>query len=610
MDKSVAPDFERIDAIVQRYGGLRSNLLQILIEAQEPDGWLPPAAITRIAQGVDWPRGRVEGVASFYSMLHLQPAGRYRVRFSDNVTDRMAGSQALLERLCEQLWIERGKVSEDGLVSVDTASCTGMCDQAPALLVNGHAIARLTEARIDAIAGLIREDVALDQWPADLLRIDDNIRRSGALLAPDYVAGSAVDAAVARQRAQGAYVAREGSVAVVEELKRSRLLGRGGAGFSVGIKWEGCRSAADPQRLIVCNADEGEPCTFKDRVLLARCADLVFDGMTVAGYACGAQRGVVYLRGEYRHLLEPLRAVLARRRRQGLLGTAIRGEPGFDFDIEIHLGAGAYVCGEASAQVESLEGKRGVPRNRPPRLVEFGWHGHPTMVNNVETLAAAARIALHGGDWHAAIGTAQSAGSKLFCVSGDCERPGIYEAPLGTRLAELLAECGARRPQAVQVGGASGHCIAAAEFERRLAFEDLPGNGAITVFDATRDMFEVAHNFTRFFAHESCGFCTTCRVGTALLDRLMGKIAAGRAGRFDLERVDELNRLLKAASQCELGASACHPVVDTLARFRPAYERRLLAGGFEPIFSLDRSLQAARLATGRDDAGAHLERSR
>jgi len=604
---TATPDLAHIDAVVERYGGERSNLLQILIEAQEPEGWLPPAAITRIAQAVGWPRGRVEGVASFYDFLHLRPAGRYRVRFSDNITDQMAGSEALLDRLCSQLWVERGKVSEDGLVSVDSTSCTGMCDQAPALLVNGYAIARLDAARIDAIAALIRERIELAQWPAELFRIDDNVRRTGPLLAPGFAPGAAIAAAIARQRAAGAYLAHDGSALLVEELKRSALLGRGGAGFTVGIKWDGCRRAADRERFVVCNADEGEPCTFKDRVLLARCADLVFDGMTVAAYACGAQRGLVYLRGEYRHLLAPLREVLARRRRDGWLGRAIAGEPGFDFDLEIHLGAGAYVCGEASALVESLEGKRGVPRNRPPRLVEVGYHGHPTMVNNVETLAAAALIALHGGAWFAAIGTPKSTGSKLMAVSGDCERPGIYEVPFGTPLAELLAECGARRPQAVQVGGASGRCVDGAEFGRRLCFEDLPTNGAITVFDDSRDMFEVARNFTRFFAHESCGFCTTCRVGTALLDRLMGKIAAGRAGRYDLERVGELNRLLKIASQCELGASACNPVVDTLARFRPAYERRLLAGGFEPIFDLDRSLLAARLATGRDDAAAHLE---
>jgi [NiFe] hydrogenase diaphorase moiety large subunit len=509
--------------------------------------------------------------------------------------------------MCSQLWVERGKVSEDGLVSVDTTSCTGMCDQGPALLVNGWAIPRLTVERVDQIAALIRERVDLAQWPGELFHIDDNIHRRDMLLAPDHAAGAAIDAVIARQRAVGPYDPVAGSVVMIEEMKRSKLRGRGGAGYTVGLKWDGCRSAPDAHRLIVCNADEGEPCTFKDRVLLARFADLVFDGMTVAAYATGARQGIVYLRGEYRHLLQPLRDVLVRRRHDGLLGSAIRGEIGFDFDIEIHLGAGAYVCGEASAMVESLEGKRGVPRNRPPHLVEFGYNGHPTVVNNVETLAAAALIALRGGDWFASIGTPKTSGTKILSVSGDCARPGIYEVPCGTPLADVLADCGAQRTQAVQVGGPSGTCVDASEFGRRLAFEDLSTPGAITVFDASRDMFEVARNFTRFFAHESCGFCTTCRVGTALLDKLMGKIAAGRASRYDLKRVDELNQLLKVASHCELGHTSANPVVDTLKRFRPAYERRLLAGGgFEPIFDLDRSLAAARSATGRDDADAHL----
>lgn len=599
-------DHDRLAHILARHGAARSRLLQILIEAQEPEGWLPPATISRIAEALRWPRARVHGVASFYSFLHLQPAGRYRIRFSDNITDRMAGGPALLERLCAQLWLERGKVSEDGLVSVDTTSCTGMCDQGPALLVNGWAIPRLDDARIDRIAALVRDHVDLDDWPRELFMVDDNIRRRGILLAPGYGAGSAIEAAIARHGAAAPYVAADGAPSMVDEMKRAKLRGRGGAGYTVGLKWDGCRRAPDPERFVVCNADEGEPCTFKDRVLLTRFADLVFDGMTVCALAAGAAQGFVYLRGEYRHLLEPLRAMLARRRSGGLLGRSIGGVAGFDFDVEIHLGAGAYVCGEASAQVESLEGGRGVPRNRPPHLVERGYLGHPTIVNNVETLASAALIALHGGDWFAAHGTAQTSGTKLLSVAGDCARRGIYEVPCGTTVAEVLAECGAEAAQAVQIGGPSGTCIDAREFGRRLAFEDLPTPGAFTVFDRTRDMFEVALSFTRFFAHESCGFCTPCRVGTALLERLMGKIEAGRAGRYDLERVHQLSELLHAASHCELGHTACNPVLDTLQRFRPAYERRLRPGGFEPMFDLDGALAPARALTGRDDADAHL----
>ena len=610
---------DRVDSILASHGAARTNLVQILREVQEPEGWIRPEAISRIARAVGLPRARVEGVAGFYSFLHLQPAGRYRVRFSDNIIDQMAGSRALLDRLCTLLWVERGKVSEDHLVSVDTTSCTGMGDQAPALLINGWAIARLTAERIDQIAALIRDQAPIEQWPRELFAIEDNVRRRDAILGADLEPGAAIRAALARGRPdapetaasarswrEGLEVAEQGPTATLEEIKRSKLRGRGGAGFSTGLKWEACRNARAPQRYVVCNADEGEPGTFKDRVLLARHADLLIEGMTVAAYVIGATRGFLYLRGEYRHLLAPLNEVLARRRARGLLGQRICDSEGFAFDLEIHLGAGAYVCGEESALIESLEGKRGVPRNRPPYPVTSGYLKFPTIVNNVETFCAAALIALNGGDWYARIGTPRSSGTKILSVSGDCARPGVYEYPFGVTIRQVLADCGAEFTQAVQVSGPSGTCIDANEFDRRLAFEDLPTAGAFMVFDESRDMFEVARNFTHFFAHESCGFCTPCRVGTSLLRKLMDKLADGKGSQHDLTRIGELNLLLQAASHCGLGHTACNPILDTLKRFRPAYEQRLVSMDYEPAFDLDGALARARAMTGRDDAGAHL----
>ena len=590
----ISADLQHLDPILARYDAARTNLVQILREAQEPEGWIRPEAITYIARRVNLPRARVEGVAGFYSFLHLRPAGRYRVRFSDNIIDRMAGNLPLLERLCAQLWIERGKVSEDHLVSVDTTSCTGMGDQAPALLVNGRAIARLTEERIDRIAALIRDQVPLGDWPAELFAIEDNLRRRDMILSNTLQPGDAIRAALAR------------GDATLDEIKRSKLRGRGGAGFATGLKWEACRNTRAPQRYVVCNADEGEPGTFKDRVLLARHADLLLEGMTVAAQVVGASKGFVYLRGEYRHLLAPLAEVLARRRAAGLLGPGICGRADFEFDLEIHLGAGAYVCGEESALIESLEGKRGVPRNRPPYPVTRGFLKLPTIVNNVETFCAAALIAVNGGDRYARTGTPRSSGTKILSVSGDCARPGIYEYPFGVTVRQVLDDCGAEFTQAVQVSGPSGTCIDAGEFGRRLAFEDLPTTGALMVFNESRDMFEVARNFAHFFAHESCGFCTPCRVGTSLLRNLMDKLAAGKGSRHDLNRIGELNQLLQAASHCGLGHTACNPILDTLKRFRPAYEQRLASLEYEPAFDLDGALARARAMTGRDDAGAHL----
>ena len=594
---------ERLDelllGIVERHGGDPGRLLQILREAQDALTYLPAAALTVIARALGLPRARVEGVAGFYSFLHLAPVGRYRVLFSDNITDRMLGSGELLDRLCNRLWIERGKVSEDGLVSVDTTSCTGMCDQGPALLVNGRALTRLSAERIDRIGDLIRAQVPLADWPGEYFRVDDNIRRRDVLLSSQWLAGEALRAAIAR-----------GAEAMLEEMKRSNLRGRGGAGFTTHIKWESARRATGrgerPTRYVVCNADEGEPGTFKDRVLLTSYADLLFDGMSVAGFTIGASRGLVYLRAEYAYLLPSLLENLERRRQSGLLGEALCGQSGVAFDIEIHLGAGAYVCGEETALLESLEGKRGVPRIRPPFPVSEGYLGQPTVVNNVETLCKAALIAIEGGAWFAGLGTKQSTGTKLLSVSGDVESPGIYEYPFGVSLAQVLRDCGAGNAQAVQVSGPSGSCLATHEFSRRIAFEDVPTAGACMVFGAHRDMFEVARNFAHFFAHESCGFCTPCRVGTSLVAGCMDKIANGHGSQYEINEIFQIHRLLHVASHCGLGQAACNPLFDTLHRFRPAYERRLRSLDFAPAFDLDQALAAARQMTGRDDAAAHF----
>ncbi|MGE5466778.1 MAG: NAD(P)H-dependent oxidoreductase subunit E [Ignavibacteria bacterium] len=610
---------DTVAAVAAKHNHDGTRLMQILREVQEAHGWLPPAAITAIAAAVGWPRAKVESTAGFYSFFHTEPLGRYRVLWSDNITDRMLGNQDLMDAMCRKLWLEPGRVSEDGLVSVDTTSCTGMCDQGPAVLVNYRAIPAMNAEKVERMAELIQKQVPVADWPPEWFLVQDNVRRADILLENGLAPGVALAACFARgpeddieaasnERSwrEGVHAHTQGPSATLDEIKKSNLRGRGGAGFTTGIKWEACRHAPGTTRYVVCNADEGEPGTFKDRVLLTRQADLVFEGMTVAAYVVGASRGYLYLRGEYRYLLEPLNAVLERRRQQGWLGCKIGGQAGFDFDIEIHLGAGAYVCGEESALIESLEGKRGVPRNRPPYPVTNGFLNQPTIVNNVETFAAAALIALKGGDWYRAIGTAKSAGTKLLSVSGDCERPGIYEYPFGITVAQVLADCGARDTQAVQVSGPSGICLADNEFSRRIAFEDIPTAGAFMVFDHGRDMFEVARNFTHFFAHESCGFCTPCRVGTSLLKNLMDKIADGHGTQYDLNEIYKLNQLLQMAAHCGLGHTACHPLFDTMEKFRPAYQRRLKSLEFEPAFDLDAALSQARQMTGRDDVGAHL----
>ncbi len=583
-----------IDALLQRHKHDGTRLVQILREAQEQLGWLAPETLQAIAAGTGRSVAQVRSTAAFYRFFNTTAPVDYGVLFSDNITDRMLGSEALLDQLCRELLIERGHRSEEGLVSVDTTSCTGLCDQGPALLVNGRPLTRMNPQRITQLAGLIRERVALDDWPPEFFRIDDNVRRAGALLNHGLAPGEALHAALAHPPAQ-----------LLQAVRDANMRGRGGAGFATADKWQACRDAPGHTRYVVCNADEGEPGTFKDRVLLKREADLVFEGMTLAGYAIGAARGLLYLRGEYRYLLDHLEAVLQRRRDAGLLGAAIDGS-GFDFDIEIHVGAGAYICGEESALIESLEGKPGKPRIRPPFPVTHGYLGQPTVVNNVETLAQVCLVALHGGSAWRAVGTAQSSGSKLLSISGDCARPGIYEYPFGITIAEVLKDCGAENTQAVQISGPAGMTLGTSDFHRHIAFEDVPTAGAFMIFDTRRDMFDMARNFAHFFAHESCGFCTPCRVGTAINARLMDKIADGHGSPYDIDELVHMHHLMQGASHCGLGNSAANALHDTLIKFRPAYERRLHSQDYEPGFNLDAALSEARRMTGRDDPGAHL----
>ncbi len=356
---------------------------------------------------------------------------------------------------------------------------------------------------------------------------------------------------------------------VVATVRESGMKGRGGAGFPTGLKWQLAAEADAPDgvRYVVCNADEGEPGTFKDRVLLAELPDLVFEGMTIGGYAIGAREGICYLRGEYVYLLADLEERLERRRAAGLLGPDVAGS-GFAFDISIHLGSGAYVCGEETALIESLEGRRGEPRNRPPFPVVSGFHGAPTVVNNVETFAWAAAILAKGADWFAHIGTDRSTGPKLLSVSGDVQRPGVYEFPLGVSIAEVLEAAGAEGAKAAIVGGAAGTCVPARDFGRAISYEDVSTGGAVIVVGPWRDLLEVAENLQWFFANESCGQCTPCRVGNV---KLLDGIRALRRGECTSAHLDDLvalGRTMQIASKCGLGQAAPNVLLSILEHYR------------------------------------------
>jgi len=571
-----------------------THLLQILRQIQSRYHYIPEAAIEQLSGLLNIPRTQIIGVAEFYSFFHLVPKGQYELLISDSITDHMLGKKSLLDYLAKKLDVAVGEVREDGVVSLDNTSCTGMCDQGPAGLVNGHALTRLDRSGIDKIAELINQQKPLDEWPEELFQVDDNIYKAGLLLNQQIEQGAALRSAFKR-----------GIKETLKEIDYSGLRGRGGAGFKTAIKWQFCSEEQQTERYVVCNADEGEPGTFKDRVLLNSYADQVFEGMTVCAAIIGAKQGFLYLRGEYLHLYDKLQSILAQRRQNSLLGNNIL-DTGLDFDIEICLGAGAYICGEESALIESLEGKAGIPRNRPPYPVTQGYLGKPTVVNNVETFLAAAGIAVNGSDWFANIGTEKSKGTKILSISGDCVRPGIYEYPFGTIIQTVLNDCGADDVLGVQVGGPSGTFICNQEFDRKLAFEDLATGGSFIIFNSSRNILDMVHNFAHFFAHESCGFCTPCRVGTSLLQKQIDKIVEGHGSAGDVVALEELCQLVKNYSHCGLGQTAANPILTTLERYPDLYQSRLKEISYEPGFDLDGALETARRMANRDDAGAHL----
>ncbi len=424
--------------------------------------------------------------------------------------------------------------------------------------------------------------------------MEDNILRAGPLLKQQIEQGAALRAMLKR-----------GLKETLAELEKSGLRGRGGAGFNTALKWRFCSEAHDSQRYVVCNADEGEPGTFKDRVLLNSFAHDVFEGMTLCAAIIGANKASYICVANIYIFTKNCKACWMNAEKPACWRNDILGA-GLDFDIAICLGAGAYICGEESTLIESLEGKCGIPRNRPPYPVTHGYLGKPTVVDNVETFMAAACIAVNGGNWFAKVGTEKSKGTKILSISGDCARPGIYEFPFGSSIRAILGDCGAFDVLGVQVGGPSGTFISDREFDRLLAFEDLATAGSFIVFNTSRNILSIVQNFTHFFAHESCGFCTPCRVGTALLKKQFDKIIEGHGSAGDVVALEELCQLTKKYSHCGLGQSAANPLLTTLERYPELYQKQLKKISYEPGFDLDSALATARRLAKRNDANAHL----
>jgi len=587
--------------ICEDFGNDRMRLMDIARAVQAEFGCVCGEAMDAIAKALKVHRVEVEGVVTFYAFLSEEPKGKIVIRVCNDIIDVMKGSEQVAEALKDELGVAMGETTDDGLFTLEETPCMGMCDQAPAILVNDVVV---TYVGPDQAREMVRK-LKADPDPTKLIgRVGDgnnaderinamvhnNIRKAGEVILDGYADGEGLKKALAMTPAE-----------VIRDVKTARLRGRGGAGFPTGMKWEFTRAAGGKKRYVLCNADEGEPGTFKDRVLLTERADMLFEGMTIAGYAIGAEEGIVYLRAEYMYLLKFLDDILAKRREKNLLGENVCGKQGFNFDIRIQIGAGAYVCGEETALISSCEGLRGDPKNRPPFPAQKGFQESPTVVNNVETFCCVPRILEKGPGWFAQMGSQGSPGTKLLSISGDCHKPGVFEVPFGISVKEMLKLCGAEEPAAVQIGGASGQMIGPDEFERTICYDDLPTGGSVMVFGPQRNILKVVDRFMDFFIEESCGYCTPCRVGNVLLKERLDRIIEGKGEPSDLEYLKDLGETVKISSRCGLGQTSPNPILTTLEKFRSKYEELVQEApdGTQRNFDLADAVSDAQTIAGR-----------
>ena len=578
-----------LDGHVARGGhaarGRRDLLLPALHALQDRVGQITQPGLNYVCKRLSVPPAEAYGVATFYALLTTQPRASAAAHVCDDIACRLAGAEAICDDLTRALG-PSGAPARDGTMTWLRSPCLGRCELAPAALltVAGETPIRAEMAPIDAVGIVGALEAALAGSvpagsPTSLAAVRDSVPQAGSpelrLLAR---IGSVDPTSLADYRAHGGYRALAnamamGAEATIREVTDAKLVGRGGAAFPTGRKWAAVASQPAQPHYVVCNADESEPGTFKDRVLLEADPIAVIEAMTIEGFATGASRGFIYLRGEYPLAEGRLLGAIDAAREAGLLGDDVAGS-GWAFDIELRRGAGAYICGEETALFESIEGKRGEPRNKPPFPVEVGLFGKPTAVNNVETLVNVLLIlgegdGVGGGSRYAATGTEGATGPKLFCLSGHVARPGVYEVPFGTTMRELLdlggGVPGGRAIRAILLGGAAGVFVGPEALDVALTFEGTRaigatlGSGVVMVFDETADMVGTLRRIAAFFRDESCGQCVPCRVGTVRQEELLARLADGtevRSRADELALLADIGRAMRDASICGLGQTA------------------------------------------------------
>jgi NADH-quinone oxidoreductase subunit F len=586
LSPKLSAKFEKLQT---SYPVKRSALIPMLMYAQDEFGYISDEMIAEIARRLDLNNVQVEETLAYYSMLRRKTMGKHHVQICTNVACMLKGGYEILQRAKKRLEIGHKETTQDGVFSLEEVECIGACTGAPAMQVNYDFYENVTPQKFDRII----EGLDAGRHPAPEPVISGALHDRNVLETPLISRrwGMKDSHKLDVYLMQGGYKALEKALkemtpeSIIEEVKKSNLRGRGGAGFPAGMKWSFVPKDSPKARYVICNADESEPGTCKDRPLMEMDPHQLIEGIVIAGRAINSHQGFIYIRGEYRYVLDIVDAAIAEAYHAGYLGKNILGT-GFDFDLLIHTGAGAYECGEESALMESLEGKRGYPRIKPPFPAVVGLYGCPTIINNVETLSAVPSIIGEGGEAYANRGTPRNGGTRLLCVSGHVRKPGIYEIPLGMNMKKFIYEVAGgiaegKKLKAVIPGGSSCPLLTADEIDIPMDYDSLAkagsmlGSGGMVVIDEDTCMVDMARRIMHFYAHESCGWCIPCREGTIWLRKTLERFHAGLGREEDIDLIADLAKNMLGRTFCPLGDAAAMPTISIMKKWRDEFEAHL-----------------------------------
>lgn len=585
----------------------KTSLMSVLWDIQRKRRFINRDDMTKIAHEFDISKMELEGVISFYHFYHRAHSGKYTIYLNNSIISKHNNYASVKKSFETEVGVSFGNVTEDKMFGLFETPCIGLSDQETSALINFNAFTDLTPIKVKKIIAKLKQGEDIHSF--------SKIPKSNIQHVPDadktvffkkYIPGTALKKLKKMDADQ-----------VIDLVKNSRLTGRGGAFFPTGIKWQICKENKADQKYVICNADEGEPGTFKDRVLLNKYPGLLLEGMAMAAFAIGATKGAIYLRAEYFYLKDRIEQKISDFKKKGFLGKNILGIKDFNFDLYVHMGAGSYVCGEETALIHSMEGKRGEPTTKEYFPVEKGFLGKPTIVNNVETLCAVPRIFEMGLENYLAIGTKSTPGTKILSVSGDCKKPGIYEIEWGTKLRDFLKLIKAKDPYLVLFNGFAGECLSENDFDREISGENLlaehiqfefnnpieyarkmsgvglRSGGSFMVFNKKRDLLEIIKNINEFFVAESCGLCVPCRTGNFLLTKKIRKIILSHAEKIDLKDIKEWSTIIKQSSRCGLGKTSTNCLLTAMLKFPEAFEKRLIGNtDINQSFNINKAVQS------------------